>query len=257
MKLGVLLLRKVDEQEKERDRKYRLAIRLSIAAIAAMTIFIVKDIVEGDILEMLYEAGICAVLLIGLVLLRKGFFNLLLYRFTLLIIALLFLYAVCIGSGKGTVLYWQFFIPLTFIYFLGEREGVFWTSVLAVILVFLVFNPMHLPIYSFDLLEGISFFSSYIFVSVIAAFIEHSRSEYAEKLETQIARSEKALHEIKVLQGLLPICSYCKKIRGDEGYWQDVAVYIQNNSHAEFTHSICPECEEKFLKEEASNEDTQ
>jgi hypothetical protein len=44
------------------------------------------------------------------------------------------------------------------------------------------------------------------------------------------------------LKGLLPICSYCKKIRNDEGYWEKIEKYIKSHSAAEFTHGICPEC---------------
>lgn len=53
---------------------------------------------------------------------------------------------------------------------------------------------------------------------------------------------KKLLDEIKVLQGIIPICSYCKKIRDDKGYWEDVAGYISKHSEAEFSHGICPEC---------------
>ncbi|HNT35571.1 MAG TPA: response regulator, partial [bacterium] len=47
---------------------------------------------------------------------------------------------------------------------------------------------------------------------------------------------------IRALKGLLPICSKCKKIRDDTGYWQQVEVYIRDHSDAEFTHALCPEC---------------
>lgn len=53
---------------------------------------------------------------------------------------------------------------------------------------------------------------------------------------------ETALSEIKQLQGILPICISCKKIRDDEGFWQQVEVYIRDRSDAEFSHGICPEC---------------
>jgi DNA-binding response OmpR family regulator len=53
---------------------------------------------------------------------------------------------------------------------------------------------------------------------------------------------EKALTEIKVLKGLLPICSNCKKIRDDQGRWEPVEVYIRNHSEAKFSHGICPIC---------------
>jgi len=51
-----------------------------------------------------------------------------------------------------------------------------------------------------------------------------------------------ALVTVKNLQGLLPICAHCKKIRDDEGYWKQVETYIEEHSEAKFTHGICPEC---------------
>lgn len=56
---------------------------------------------------------------------------------------------------------------------------------------------------------------------------------------------KEALVEIKALSGLLPICSYCKKIRDDHGYWNQIEKYIHDHSDAEFSHSICPECAKK------------
>lgn len=59
---------------------------------------------------------------------------------------------------------------------------------------------------------------------------------------------EMALKQVKQLRGLLPICMYCKKIRKDEGYWQQVEAYIGEHSEAEFSHGICPDCYEKLLR---------
>jgi len=55
-----------------------------------------------------------------------------------------------------------------------------------------------------------------------------------------------ALAEVKKLSGFLPICSSCKKIRNDEGYWQQIEAYIRDHSEAEFSHSICPDCLDKL-----------
>ncbi len=52
--------------------------------------------------------------------------------------------------------------------------------------------------------------------------------------------------EIKQLRGMLPICSSCKKIRDDKGYWNQIEVYIKDHSDAEFSHGICPECVKKL-----------
>jgi len=56
----------------------------------------------------------------------------------------------------------------------------------------------------------------------------------------------KALNEVKTLRGIIPICSRCKKIRDDKGYWNQVEVYVSNHSDAEFSHGLCPECAKKL-----------
>ena len=55
-----------------------------------------------------------------------------------------------------------------------------------------------------------------------------------------------ALEQIKTLRGIVPICSNCKKIRNDKGFWQQVEVYVRNHTEAEFTHGICPECAQEL-----------
>jgi PAS domain S-box-containing protein len=62
-----------------------------------------------------------------------------------------------------------------------------------------------------------------------------------------IAELQKALSEVKTLRGFLPICSYCKKIRDDKGYWSQIESYIHKHSDAEFSHGICPECAKKYF----------
>ena len=57
---------------------------------------------------------------------------------------------------------------------------------------------------------------------------------------------QKALNDIKTLRGIVPICAWCKKIRDDSGYWNQLEVYVRDHSEAEFSHGICPECMEKM-----------
>ena len=66
------------------------------------------------------------------------------------------------------------------------------------------------------------------------------------RLEKTADALEKSLNEIKVLRGLLPICSYCKKIRDDNGYWSNIEAYISSRSEVEFSHGICLECAKKL-----------
>ena len=65
----------------------------------------------------------------------------------------------------------------------------------------------------------------------------------AEKLlQEKIDELRKAFEQIKTLRGILPICMHCKKIRDDKGYWNQVEIYMRNNTEADFSHGICPEC---------------
>lgn len=82
-------------------------------------------------------------------------------------------------------------------------------------------------------------------------FVENitERKMIEEEREKLILELRNALTQVKILHGLLPICASCKKIRNDKGYWEQMEVYIRDNSEADFTHSICPECAEKMYPE--------
>jgi len=67
-------------------------------------------------------------------------------------------------------------------------------------------------------------------------------------LAARVREVEEALLQVKRLQGLLPICCYCKKIRDDTNYWQQVEHYIADHSEAQFSHGICPECFNRVVK---------
>jgi len=71
--------------------------------------------------------------------------------------------------------------------------------------------------------------------------------------ERLIAELQDALANIKVLRGLLPICSHCKKIRDEEGAWQMVEVYVRDHSNADFSHGICPDCLNRLYPELGKN----
>jgi DNA-binding response OmpR family regulator len=68
-------------------------------------------------------------------------------------------------------------------------------------------------------------------------------------LAARVTEVEAALAHVQRLQGLLPICSYCKKVRNEANYWEQVESYFTTHSDLDFTHSICPQCTEKMLRE--------
>lgn len=94
--------------------------------------------------------------------------------------------------------------------------------------------------------------------SIIVLIRDISRQKHAEQELKKIAVSEReeliselqeALEKVKLLSGIFPICSSCKQIRDDKGYWHQVETYIKNHSEAEFSHSICPDCAERLYPE--------
>ncbi|HZR32885.1 MAG TPA: response regulator transcription factor [Terriglobales bacterium] len=71
--------------------------------------------------------------------------------------------------------------------------------------------------------------------------------ELQTALSGQVQELKTALAKVNQLQGLLPICSYCKRIRDDNDYWQQLETYFGEHSAAIFSHGICPDCYEKFM----------
>jgi DNA-binding response OmpR family regulator len=67
-------------------------------------------------------------------------------------------------------------------------------------------------------------------------------------LEARVAELQAALANVRQLSGLLPICAYCKRIRDDADYWQQIEKYVAEHSGAQFTHGICPECFDTELR---------
>lgn len=60
---------------------------------------------------------------------------------------------------------------------------------------------------------------------------------------------QRALNEVETLRGLLPICASCKKIRDDHGYWNHIEIYLSKHTRADFTHTLCPDCLQKYYPE--------
>ncbi len=76
--------------------------------------------------------------------------------------------------------------------------------------------------------------------------LQDAQNNLEIKVRERTSDLEKALTEIKTLKGILPFCSYCKKIRDDNGYWTKIEAYIEMYSDAEFSHSICKDCADKY-----------
>jgi hypothetical protein len=81
----------------------------------------------------------------------------------------------------------------------------------------------------------------------VEGFLGLQRLTLEEKREVALSEREKALEEVRVLRGFLPICASCKRIRSMEGSWTMLEKYISEHSEAEFSHGLCPECTKKLF----------
>ncbi len=99
-----------------------------------------------------------------------------------------------------------------------------------------------------------SYIISYPFILILLGIIFYT----ARKIEKGIKETnesfsnlKKAHEEIKTLQGIVPICASCKKIRDSKGYWEQVEVYVSKHTDAKFSHSLCDSCSDKLYGDEA------
>jgi 6-phosphogluconate dehydrogenase (decarboxylating) len=75
------------------------------------------------------------------------------------------------------------------------------------------------------------------------------RKQATAEKEKLIEELKQALAEVKTLSGMLPVCAHCKKIRDDQGYWNQMESYITNHSDALFSHCVCPDCATQLYPE--------
>ncbi|NWH06239.1 hypothetical protein [Desulfobacter latus] len=100
---------------------------------------------------------------------------------------------------------------------------------------------------------AIMYVTIYSYQKMVKIMIEKINLQY-EELKQKNEELRNASENIKVLKGLLPICSSCKKIRDDKGYWNQIEEYIDKNSEASFSHGICPDCLKKLYPEFVSDD---
>lgn len=78
--------------------------------------------------------------------------------------------------------------------------------------------------------------------------LEEKVGQRIKQLKARMKEVEEALEQIDTLRGILPICMHCKKIRDDDGFWDQVETHASRHSDAQFSHGICPECYQQALE---------
>ena len=152
-------------------------------------------------------------------------------------------------TGYRFNFYIFYFIPIAFAAWYAGKISTYAITVASAVSWFLCdlfTNPLR-PEFVLSLWNILVTVASFV---VLAFALSEFRREYLREKELN-AKLIEAMAHIKLLRELLPICANCKKIRNDNGYWEQVETYFQENSDIAFTHSFCPECVRKLYPEVA------
>jgi hypothetical protein len=118
--------------------------------------------------------------------------------------------------------------------------------------------------FSVDIISGHTHSSSWLgvwntiirLVSFLAITLAVSKIREMLITEKELsARLQETLNHVKELRGLLPICAWCKKVKNDQGYWEQIESYVRKYSRAEFSPGICPECAKSLYPEHFIDEE--
>lgn len=179
------------------------------------------------------------------------------------VMGIFYFYLVLTGGVENTAFLWLLTYPNVSIFLLGRHRGtvISMTFIVVVGLVLAFRDILAIPAeYSNAIL--IRFLAVYVANHLISYAMEKMRYLVQDKMEAAnheldtlnkdhqqvIEKLKKTIEEVRTLQGILPICSSCKKIRNDQGYWEQVEEYVRDHTHAQFTHGLCPECKNEIMK---------
>lgn len=178
-----------------------------------------------------------------------------------IVIGIFYTYLIITGGVNNTAYVWAFTYPLIALFLLGVKLGTLLTlSLLAIACIVFALGSRVVFFTSYSINLTIRFIPAYTTVFLFALVMERLREIVQSRLKslnTELSKAvggleevnkelQKKINEIKILQGIVPICSSCKKVRTDKGYWERVEKYVQDRSDARFSHGICPECAKKL-----------
>lgn len=225
--------------------------RFYVVAVTAITIpiFLIFGLVhcfqDGTIENSWVDLLMSLFLFATILVLRKLIDGIVVYRIGMAIFSMNLLYYFTNGLYNGTDILWLYLYPLITFYIFGTVEGAVWIIMMMTPVFVILYFPYLTGAYGYTDEFRIRFVISIITVSFIAGFLESLRLHSYTQLEKKNRALEDALNKVKKLDGLIPICASCKKIRNDKGYWQAVEQYIAQKTDVQFSHGICADCLKK------------
>jgi len=240
-------MKSVEDLDKRRKRNFHLFYGSLLSGVFAVLSYLnYSDALFLDLLIAIVMIALCITSVAAILFLNK---DMLVYRITFVIVCLSFFIGVYHGIGKETILYYTFAMPPLLFFYFGKREGLVWLSAFLGVVAFIILAPLIINSHQYEAFHISRYFITIAIVCIGSYGVESARYTFHNLLEKnnisllqEKQRLEKALAEIKTLSGMIPICANCKKIRNDEGFWEQVETYVRDRSQADFSHGICPDC---------------
>jgi hypothetical protein len=198
------------------------------------------------------------------------------HKLSVLIVGVFFAYLLATGGMFKSSFVWIFPFPMIAFQLLGSRDGILASLVMLIFISFVFLAGPYLPfIVDYEMNLKIRSIPAYILILLFSYAMDRIRETVNQRLcdskeilqrtankfellnqekQQLITELENTLGEVKALRTILPICSICKKIRNDKGYWQKVESFFHSHSGVLFSQSLCPKCSEEILSDEKKPE---
>ncbi|MEM7350628.1 MAG: hypothetical protein AAF657_07465 [Acidobacteriota bacterium] len=228
------------------DRRRRTYVCLCIAVIVPILIvFGLEDLRLGGRFEGLAVLALACFLAVTPFVMRRLQNATPLFRLGAGMTILFQSYELQIGGGDGYAFLWFYCLPILLLTLFGRREGARWALVSLASATLVLLTPLGYP---YELETALRYLICYAVVGLLSYGMESSRDRSYTQLLAEKVALEDALSQVQTLHGLLPICPRCKNVRDDQGYWQQIELYVSRHSDAEFSHGVCPDCRDRLYQ---------
>jgi len=245
----------------------RLTVILNLSTLAGglfLLFFAIHNLFDGNLWLGLADAVTCVIVLVSNMHLRRSGNLRLVSGVTITAACLFFLFVLAKGEVHQATYVWSLSVPVITVFLLGSKSGLrlaalYWILMLA----YFVASPHVTGMTNYPRFVFVRALTVYGLITAMVYFMEKRRHRFFRDLQTKraeladqierlkeeekekeilIQRFQKSLAEVRTLKGFLPICSYCKKIRDDAGYWNELEQYLTVHTDAHVEMGLCPDC---------------
>jgi hypothetical protein len=226
----------------EEKRKRLLVVGSVLLAIPFLAMYTIQGLGSRNWLNLAMNGGTLVIYATSFGILLRISDGIRIYRLLTLVLTTLFIYNIVNGPNGQLSIMWMLTFPPVIFFIFGLPEGLFWFGLIVTSVITVLGFPHVFGTYHYHPETVFQFTVLFILFTGLSIGAELLRWYFHDTLEQQRTELGKALENVRTLGGLLPICSVCKKIRDDRGYWNQLETYLSSHSDAKFSHGMCDDC---------------